>query len=227
MQLQGKVVAVTGAFGELGRAVVDEVMRHGAQALMLGHAHGQPPAGAAAWPVDLASLADVRRVFDEAAQRFGRIDALVNVAGGFRWQTLADSDDLSEWRALFETNVLTCVTAAKAVLPHLQRAGGGRIVNVGSTAAAHATGGMGAYAASKASVARFTEALAEELKLQGITVNAVLPSIIDTPRNRAEMPQAQFDRWVQPQAIARVIAFLLSDAAAAVTGALLPVTGKT
>src|SRR5207237_355015 len=107
MQLQGKVVAVTGAFGALGRAVVDEALAAGAQVAMLGHAHGaQPPDGAAAWPVELTSLADVARVFDEAAQRFGRIDALVNVAGGFGFGTLEQSDDLAEFRTLFETNLL-------------------------------------------------------------------------------------------------------------------------
>ena len=159
--------------------------------------------------------------------RFGRIDALVNVAGGFRWQSLEQSEDLAEWASMFNINVMTCVTASKAVLPHLQRSGAGHIVNVGALGAVKAASGMGPYAASKAGVARFTEALAEELKLQGINVNAVLPSIIDTPQNRADMPTADFDRWVKAEQIAGVVAFLLSDDASAITGALLPVTGKT
>jgi NAD(P)-dependent dehydrogenase (short-subunit alcohol dehydrogenase family) len=124
-------------------------------------------------------------------------------------------------------NLKTCITATKAALPHLERQGAGRIVNIGALAANKAANGMGAYAASKAAVARFTEALADEVKLKNITVNAILPSIIDTPQNRKDMPDAEFDRWVKPQDIARVIAFLLSDASAAVTGALLPVTNKT
>ena len=124
-------------------------------------------------------------------------------------------------------NLVTCVNASKAVLPHLQKGGSGRIVNVGAMGALKAAAGMGAYAASKSGVLRLTEALAEELKLQGVTVNAVMPSIIDTPQNRADMPKANFDHWVKAEEIARVVGFLLSDEASAVTGALVPVTGKT
>lgn len=227
MQLAGKVVVVTGAFGQLGRAVTRELLAQGAQVALLDVATGEAPQGAAAWKVDLTSLPDTARVLEAAAQRFGRVDALVNVAGGFRWQTLEQSEDLGEWSTLFAMNLQTCVTASKAVLPHLRRSGAGRIVNIGAMGAVKGASGMGAYAASKAGVMRFTEALADEVKLQGINVNAVLPSIIDTPQNRADMPKANFDRWVKAEEIARVIAFLLSDGAAAVTGALVPVTGKT
>lgn len=227
MPLTHKVIAITGAFGQLGRAVTAEVLSQGGQAVLLDVVAGEAPPGAAAWRVDLTSSQDTTRVLAEAAERFGRLDGLVNIAGGFRWQTVADSTDLQEWNTLFAMNLQTCVTASKAALPHLQRAGGGRIVNIGAMAANKAASGMGAYAASKAGVMRFTEALADELKLQDITVNAVLPSIIDTPQNRADMPKAAFDRWVKPQEIAQLIGFLLSDAAGAVTGALIPVTGKT
>jgi NAD(P)-dependent dehydrogenase (short-subunit alcohol dehydrogenase family) len=227
MQLEGKVVVVTGASGQLGRAVAEEVRSQGGRVAALDVNEGAAPEGGRAWKVDLTSLQDTQRVFAEIAGHFGRIDALANIAGGFRWQTLGDSEDLAEWSTLHAMNLQTCVTASKAALPWLQRAGAGRIVNVGAMGAVKGASGMGAYAASKAGVMRFTEALADEVKLQGITVNAVLPSIIDTPANRADMPKAHHDRWVKPQEIARVIAFLLSDAAAAVTGALLPVTGKT
>jgi NAD(P)-dependent dehydrogenase (short-subunit alcohol dehydrogenase family) len=227
MQLAGKVVVVTGAFGQLGRALVQEVLAQGAKAAMLDVHVGQAPEGATAWQVDLGSAADTRRVFDEIASQLGRIDALANIAGGFRFQTLEGSDDLAEWAAMQAINLQTCVGACKAALPHLQSAGAGRIVNIGAMGAMKGASGMGAYAASKAGVMRFTEALADELKLQNITVNAVLPSIIDTPQNRADMPKAAHDRWVKPADIAKVIAFLMSDAAVAVTGALVPVTGKT
>ena len=230
MELTGKVVAVTGAFGHLGRAVVRQVLREGGKVALLDRVTGDMPEGAGenamAVQVDLGSQADAARAMEAIAAEFGRIDALVNLAGGFRWQTFEGSD-LSEWTSLFAINLMTCVTASKAVLPHLQRAGGGRIVNVGAAAATKAGTGMGAYAASKAGVARFTEALAEEVKLQGITVNAVLPTIIDTPQNRADMPEADFDRWVKPQEIAQVVVFLVSDKASAVTGALLPIAGRT
>lgn len=227
MQLAGKIVVVTGAFGQLGRAVVDEVRAQGGRTALLGRHAGEAPEGSRAWPVDLTSFAETTRVFDEIARHFGRIDALANIAGGFRWQTLEGSADLAEWAQLHAVNLQTCVNACKSALPHLLSAGSGRIVNVGALGALKGASGMGAYAASKAGVMRFTESLADELKLKGITVNAVLPSIIDTPANRADMPQAAQDRWVPPREIARVIAFLLSDAASAVTGALVPVTGKT
>lgn len=229
MQLSGKVVVVTGAFGQLGRAVTREVLAQGARAALVdvSASPADLPAGTAAFQADLRDLADGTRAIDAAAERFGRIDGLVNVAGGFRWQPLAGSTDAAEWQAMFDLNLRTCVHASKAVLPHLQRAGAGRIVNIGAGAAGKAAAGMGAYAASKAGVARLTEALAEELKLQRITVNAVLPSIIDTPQNRADMPKADFERWVKAADIARVIGFLLSDAAEAVTGASIPVTGRT
>jgi NAD(P)-dependent dehydrogenase (short-subunit alcohol dehydrogenase family) len=193
---------------------------------MLDMATGAAPEGARAWPVDLSSLSHTMQVFDEVARHFGRIDALASIAGGFRWQTLEASLDLAEWQRLQTLNLQTCVNAAKAALPHLKRASAGRIVNVGAMGAVKGASGMGAYAASKAGVMRFTESLSDELKLQGITVNAVLPGIIDTPANRADMPQADPSLWVQPVEIARVIAFLMSDAASAVTGALIPVTGK-
>jgi len=227
MDLNQKVVVITGAFGQLGRAMTREALMQGAQCALLDVVVGDAPQGSAAWQVDLLSLPDVTRVLDEVVARFGRIDGLVNIAGGFRWQTLASSDDLQEWHKLFAMNVMTCVNASKAALPHMQRNGRGRIVNIGAMGAMKGAQGMGAYAASKSGVMRFTESLADEVKLAGITVNAVLPSIIDTPQNRTDMPDAKFDHWVKGEDIARTISFFLSDASSAVTGVLLPVTGKT
>jgi len=127
---------------------------------------------------------------------------------------------------LFTVNVKTALNCSRASLPYLRRSRARRIVNVGANAALKAGEGMGAYTASKSGVHRLTESLAEELKKDGITVNAVLPSIIDTPANRNDMPQADFATWVTPQALAAVIQFLASEAAAPVTGALLPVVGR-
>lgn len=225
MRLDGKVIVVTGAFGQLGRAVTDALLHLHARVAMLDIHDGQAPDGAHAWRVDLASLDDTRTAMNEIAAQCGRIDGLVNIAGGFTWTTLEDSDDLSEWQRMVAINALTCVTASKAALPHLVQSGGARIVNIGAASAVRATAGMGAYAAAKSAVARFTEALSEELKVRNITVNAVLPGIIDTPANRQDMPDADFNAWVTPQDVAGVIAFLLSDAARSITGALLPVTG--
>mgnify|MGYP001544585854 FL=1 len=128
---------------------------------------------------------------------------------------------------MFAANLKTAVVSIKAALPRLLESSAGRIINVGAGAAARPAGaGMGAYAASKAGVHKLTESLAAELKDRGITVNAVLPGTIDTPQNRAAMPNADFARWVRPEAIAAVIAFLASEQAAAVTGALVPVYGR-
>jgi NAD(P)-dependent dehydrogenase (short-subunit alcohol dehydrogenase family) len=227
MQLEGQVVAITGAFGALGSAVVRSALAEGAQVAAIDRAPAPPTAleGAALFgDVDLSGDAGARAAVDAILARFGRLDALVNIAGGFRWEPLADGS-LDSWNAMYELNLRTAVAACRAALPHLP-SGRGRIVNIGAAGAQKAGAGMGAYAASKAGVARLTEALAEELKDRGITVNAVLPSIIDTPANRADMPKADFTRWVQPEQLADVIVFLLSARAQAITGALLPVTGR-
>ncbi|MFP5435849.1 MAG: SDR family oxidoreductase, partial [Alphaproteobacteria bacterium] len=153
-----------------------------------------------------------------------QLDGLVNIAGGFAWETVADGS-VATWDRLYAMNVRTALIASRALLP-LLTASGGAIVNIGAAAATKAAAGMGAYAASKSGVARLTEALAEEVKAQGVRVNAILPSILDTPANRADMPDADFGNWVTPTQLAGVAAFLLSPAADAITGALIPVTGR-
>jgi NAD(P)-dependent dehydrogenase (short-subunit alcohol dehydrogenase family) len=225
-----RVVVVTGGFGALGRGLAAVLVDAGARVALLDRA--QPVDGLAPGDgvmllggVDLADAGAAAAAFAQVAQRWQRIDGLVNVAGGFAWETVADGS-LATWDRLYAMNLRSAVAASQAVLPHLGSDGRGRIVNVGALAALKAASGMGAYAASKAGVMRFTEALAEELKDRGITVNAVMPSIIDTPANRADMPTAAFDRWVTPAALGRVICFLLSDDAAAITGACLPVAGR-
>ena len=165
-----------------------------------------------------------RAAFARIQESLGRIDGLVNIAGGFRWETVAGGS-VDSWDLLYRMNVRTALIATRAALPLFKEAGGS-IVNVGAAAAQKAGLGMGAYAASKAGVARLTESLAEELKDKGIRVNAILPSIIDTPANRKEMPDAAFDRWVTPASLAAVIGFLLSPGARDITGALIPITGR-
>lgn len=222
--LAGKIVVVTGGFGVLGRAVAQTLTNVGAKVALVDLALDRGGGGVLRLgEVDVTNFAAAERATGKVAEQLGGIDGLVNVAGGFRWQTVADGD-LSNWDLLYRMNVRTAVTMSKAVLPHLRARGGGRIVNIGANGAVKAGAGMGAYAASKAGVARLTESMAEELKGSGITVNAVLPSIIDTPVNRQDMPDADFSKWVTPEDLAAVIAFLLSDAAKAVTGALIPVT---
>ena len=226
-------VVVTGAFGNLGIAVARHFREQGAAVALLGRE--QPPARVAVeFPaphcvlggVELTLATSAGTAMETVRATLGSIDVLVNVAGGFRWQTV-EQGDVDGWDEMFATNLKSAVVSTKAALPQLLESPAGRIINVGSGAAARPAGaGMGAYAASKAGVHKLTESLAEELKDRGITVNAVLPGIIDTPRNRADMPKADFSRWVQPEAIAAVIAFLASEQAAAVTGALIPVYGR-
>lgn len=226
--LAGKRVAVTGGFGALGRAVAEVLTRQGARVALLDRSAApavQPACELALGGVDLSDAAAANAAFAQAAAGLGGLDGLVNVAGGFRWE-LVSGGSVDTWDAMHQMNLRTALLASQAAMPHLLRQGRGRIVNVGALASQQAAQGMGAYAASKAGVARLTEALAEELKDRRITVNAVLPSILDTPANRADMPQADFSRWVQPAQLAEVIAFLLQDAAADVTGALIPVRGR-
>ncbi len=230
MRLDGQVIAVTGGLGALGRCVVARLLDAGARVACLDLA--EPGPAVAADPrllvlggVDAGDGEAVRTALDRAAAQFGRLDGLVNIAGGFRWETLADGS-LDTWDRLYRMNLRSAVAACQAALPHLTAAGAGSIVNIGALGAVKAGNGMGAYAASKAGVARLTESLAEELKDAGIRVNAVLPSIIDTPANRVDMPDADASRWVAPEALADAILFLLSPAARAVTGALLPVAGR-
>jgi NAD(P)-dependent dehydrogenase (short-subunit alcohol dehydrogenase family) len=227
-----KVIAVTGGFGALGAAVGRAARDAGWKLALIDLA--QPPATLdiakadgvlALGGADLADATSAGDAMGRVVKQFGRLDALANVAGGFRWQTLADGD-LANWDWLYKINVRTAATASQAALAHLQANGNGAIVNVGAGAAIKAAAGMGAYAASKAGVLRLTESLAEELKDKGVRVNAVLPSIIDTAANRADMPDADFSRWVQPADLAQAILFLASDQAKAITGALLPVMGR-
>ena len=152
------------------------------------------------------------------------VDALVNIAGGFHFELVADGH-WQTWDDLYRMNVQTTVNMCRAVIPVLTGSGTGRIINIGAGAALKATKGMGAYSAAKAAVHRLTESLAEELKGQA-TVNAVLPSIIDTPQNRQEMPDADFGKWVRPEELASLISFLMSEDAGAITGALIPVNGR-
>jgi len=225
--MDGKIIVVTGALGALGQVFVDEALARGARVAAVDHAATQVPTTAKRLElggVDLTDAVQAKKAIDAAASHFGRLDALVNIAGGFAFETLAEGDPKT-WQRMYALNVLTTLNASRSAIPHLTASGSGRIVNVGAIGALQAGVGMGPYAASKAGVHRLTEALAAELKGK-ITVNAVLPSTIDTPANRASMPKADFAKWVRPQELAEVILFLVGDAASAVTGALVPVNGR-
>ncbi|MBW8783660.1 MAG: SDR family NAD(P)-dependent oxidoreductase, partial [Novosphingobium sp.] len=199
-------VIVTGGFGVLGQAVSEAFADQGDKVARIDFAPAAkaPIAGGLdIGGVDLTDAAATAKAVEQVAAQQGGIDVLVNVAGGFTWETLADGS-IESWTRMQAMNLISNVTITKLALPHLAKSGAGRIVNIGAGAAIKAAMGMGAYAASKSGVHRLTEALAEEVAGQGITVNAILPSIIDTPTNRADMPDADVSQWVQPQAIADV-----------------------
>jgi NAD(P)-dependent dehydrogenase (short-subunit alcohol dehydrogenase family) len=225
--MNGKVVVVTGASGALGKVVAEVALARGARVAGIDHAPSQiAPASnrIELGGVDLSDSAQAKKAIDAAAAHFGKLDALINIAGGFAFEAIAEGDPKT-WQRMYALNVLTALNASQSAIPHLEASKAGRIVNIGAIGALQAGAGMGAYAASKAGVHRLTEALASEWKGR-ITVNAVLPSTIDTPANRASMPKADFKKWVTAEELAEVILFLASDAASAITGALLPVSGR-
>lgn len=224
--MSDRVVAVTGGHGVLGQAVVEAALARGLKVAVIDHATGPsaPDGVLELGGVDLTDATAAGAAMDAVVARFGRLDALVNIAGGFVWQTTGDAEPA--WSRMFALNLTTALNASRAALPHLKASDAGRIVNVGSAAALKAGAGMGAYAASKSAVHRLTESLAEELKTTSVTVNAVLPSIIDTPANRKDMPGVDPAIWVAPADLAAVILFLASPEARAMTGALVPVTGR-
>jgi NAD(P)-dependent dehydrogenase (short-subunit alcohol dehydrogenase family) len=225
--MDGKVVVVTGASGALGKVVAEVALARGARVAGVDHAPVQIAATENRIDiggVDLTDATQARKAIDAVASHFGGINALINIAGGFAFEAIAEGDPKT-WQRMYALNVLTALNASRSAISYLAASRTGRIVNVGAMGALQATAGMGAYAASKAGVHRLTEALAAEWK-GSITVNAVLPSTIDTPANRASMPKADFKKWVTAEELAEVILFLASDAASAITGALLPVSGR-
>jgi NAD(P)-dependent dehydrogenase (short-subunit alcohol dehydrogenase family) len=224
MDLHGKRVIVTGANGTLGRAVVRTALRYGANVAALDLSFDGAPPAAANERREVVDLSD-KTATDRCFAALSPIHALFNVAGGFAMGARAYEIASPEWDAMFKINVATTQNAIHAAVPLFLNQGRGSIVNVGAMSAREGQANMSAYCAAKSVVMRLTESLSKELRAQGVNVNAVLPSIIDTPRNRLDMPDADFSKWVKPEDLANVICFLGSDAAVAIHGALIPVVG--
>ena len=217
--LTGRSAVVTGASGVLGAAVAQAFHDAGAKVTGVDIVTADAP-----WPIVIADLTDAAATADALAQ-IGDIDILANIAGGFTMGDTVEETSDETWDFMFNLNARTVLNAARAAVPRMRARGSGKIVNIGARAALRGTGAMGAYCASKSVVLRLTETLADELKASGINVNCILPSIIDTPRNRSDMPGADFSKWVAPSEVAAVALFLASDAANAVHGASIPVEG--
>ena len=230
-----KAVIVTGASGNLGSAVVLELAAAGAKLVGINRSipglealAARLPASTEFLPIagtDLTDYASCAAAVAQATERFGGISALVNTVGGFQMGPVGPGVP-AQWEMMMTANARTALTISAAVLPVMKAAGYGRIVHIAAAAGLKAGANQAAYAASKAAVIRLTEAIAAECRDDRITANCILPGTIDTPQNRAAMPNAKTDSWVSPQSIARLIAFLISPAAAVVTGAAIPATGR-
>lgn len=234
MDFGGRTVMVTGAAGNLGRAVVPALQARGAGVLALGRSRDSleaafGPAGARCGHVvaDLLDRPRLEAAVAKAIARSGRVDALCHLAGAFRMGEAVHETSDETWDAMLDANARSFVNVARAVVPAMLAAGGGRIVAVGAAAAGPGSARMGAYCAAKSALARLVEAMSAELRGRGVGVNCVLPGTIDTPGNRAAMPDADPGRWVSPDDLARVVLFLASDESRAVHGAALAVTGSS
>lgn len=231
MNFTGKTAFITGAAGNLGRAVAAAFEAAGAAVVLVDIDPVQLEKAYTPAPRRLslaASLLDpqaVAQAADAAEHRFGRIDILCNIAGGFAMGPPVHQTPDAFWQGMMDLNVMTVLRTAHAIVPRMIAAGAGKIVNIAAIGGLSGKGEMAAYSAAKSAVIRVTEAMALELRDQGINVNCVLPSIIDTPQNRHAMPKSDPRRWVSPEALADVICYLASDAARAVHGAAVPVVG--
>jgi NAD(P)-dependent dehydrogenase (short-subunit alcohol dehydrogenase family) len=227
MSFDGQVAMITGAAGTLGRATAQAFAAAGAKLVLLDLDTSKlaDNADCMAVSANLGDAAAVASAVAAAHGRFGRIDVLCNLAGGFRMGNPVHETPDEVWRLMIELNAGSILRTARAVVPHMLKAGSGKIVNVAAMGGTVGGALMGAYAASKSAVIRLTESMAAELRDKGINVNCVLPSTLDTPPNRASMPGADPKKWVAPEALADVILFLASAQARAINGAALPVVG--
>jgi NAD(P)-dependent dehydrogenase (short-subunit alcohol dehydrogenase family) len=226
-----KVIIVAGAAGNVGTALAKLLASRGAHVVavdtmkprleaVLGSLEGSGHSGLSDY--DLIDFTSSAALIAKVQSIYGRLDGVGTTVGGFAMAKLEDAG-LDQWDTMFNLNVKTTWNIYRAAVPAIRQTGGGALVGIASAAGLHGSAQMAAYSATKAAVMRLTESLAEEVRSDRIRVNAVLPTTIDTPQNRDAMPQADMSHWVKPSEVAEAMAFLLSDAASGVTGALLPV----
>ena len=233
-EFSGKVVLVTGASGNLGQAVARAFAHSGASLALVARSQGRL---SALFPdltghlllegVDLNSPDQAEQAVQETLKRFRRLDVLVHTVGGFVGGLRVHETPVDAWDRMFVLNTRSAFLLARATVPVMLKQQSGRMIFVGARSALKGGPRVAAYSASKAALLRLVESLAEELKAEGITVNCVLPGTMDTPQNRAAMPNADFSKWVKPEAVARIILFLASDAADTINGAAIPVYGRS
>lgn len=221
MDMKGKVVLITGGAGALGQTVVPAFVSTGASVILGDRTPVQMP-GITALKADFTDHTQVRNLVDEVVRTSGRLDALINLVGGFATGRLVETD-VSLWQRMLTMNLTSAFLLSQAVLPFMLQHGQGRIVHVAARAALEPFAGAAAYIVSKAGLIGLIRTLSSELEGSGVTVNAVLPSTIDTPANRRAMPAADPSKWARPDSIAHTLTFLASEAASQINGALISI----
>ncbi len=237
LDLTDRVVVVTGAAGNLGLAVAKVFSAAGAKLAFVDRTPDRltdliPEFAASdehfvAPPTDVTDAESIAATVEKIVSRFGQVDVLVNTAGGYRAGTPLHETPIGDWDFMLNLNARSVFLVCQAVIPHMLKRGCGKIINTASKAALKGDAGQAAYSVSKTAVVRLTESMAGELSDGGVNINCVMPGLIDTPQNRAAMPNADFSKWVAPEAIAEVILFLASDSARAINGAAIPVYGRS
>jgi NAD(P)-dependent dehydrogenase (short-subunit alcohol dehydrogenase family) len=226
--LQNRIALVTGASGGLGRPVTQTLLDTGATVVGVSRDIKQSDFKHPAFhaiAAELSSGNEAAKLVEQVVSKFGRIEVLAHLIGGFAGgQTIAEMDD-AMFDAMLEVNLKSAFFVLRSVIPQMRRAGSGRIIAIASRAAEDPGPGVGAYSASKAALVSLIRTVALENKDRGITANAILPGTIDTPANRKAMPGANTSTWVQPSSIASLIVWLASEAGKDVTGAAIPVYG--
>lgn len=228
---------ITGASGNLGTATYRAFLKHGGKVALLSLDAEkilplEPELGIIEDSIlkistDLTSESEVDAAVEKTLSTFGQIDVLVNIAGGYKGGTPIHETPSDYLDSLFDLNFRTTFNTSKSVTPSMLARGAGSIINIAARAGLSGPAKLAVYSASKAAVIRLTESMAAEMKNEGVRVNCILPGTIDTPRNRLDMPKADFSRWVSPDSIADVILFLASEGARSITGASIPVYGRS
>jgi NAD(P)-dependent dehydrogenase (short-subunit alcohol dehydrogenase family) len=234
--LKDKVAIITGAVGNLGAATARVFEQAGARTVLVDRPQDRIRDAfkdlvdsndhLLVGGIDLSDAASLDWLLGQTLGRFGRVDVIVNTVGGYRGGKPVHETDPADWDFLFNANLRTTLLCCRAVIPQMLKQSSGKIINVASRDGLHGSAGYAAYSASKSAVLRLTESLANELKASNVNVNCIMPGTIDTPQNRAAVPDGDYSKWVEPGAIADVVAFLASDASRAINGAAVPVYGK-
>ncbi len=227
--MNNKVVLITGAKGGLGSFVTQRFLATGATVVGTSRSISQadfPEANFVALPVDFTKAGATGKAVESVVSRFGRLDVLVHLLGGFAGgQTVAETDDAT-WEQMCDLNLMSAFYVLRAAIPHLRKSGKGRIIAIGSLTAVEPHAGLGAYVTFKAALTMLVRTVARENKDAGLTANVVLPGTMDTPTNRKSMPGADFSNWVQPGDVADLVLWLADDRAAHITGTAIPVDGS-